>query len=177
MKMNLCSIWPFAQISDDFYYLCVWQCARYFVTAILKELALITISEMWGLESRSRTSRSRSRLEIWASSRSRGLRSRLHHWSLYCAANKFRGTFDQCPPGVKNTLFRAYWQGRSQTFSFGGATGGASFATRGAVNDVCRTFRKRRPTPVAWRHAENFGRASRGARQNFLGVVALLAPP
>ena len=34
-------------------------------------------------------------------------------------------------------------QGRSKTFSFGGATGGASFATRGAVNDLCRTFRKR----------------------------------
>ena len=30
-------------------------------------------------------------------------------------------------------------QGRSQTFSFGGATGGASFATRGAVNGLCRT--------------------------------------
>jgi len=34
-------------------------------------------------------------------------------------------------------------KGRSQTFSFGGATGGASFATRGAVNGLCRTFRKR----------------------------------
>ena len=34
-------------------------------------------------------------------------------------------------------------QGRSQTFSFGGATGGASFATKGAVNGLCRTFRKR----------------------------------
>ena len=30
-------------------------------------------------------------------------------------------------------------QGQSQTFSFGGATGGASFATRGAVNGLCRT--------------------------------------
>jgi len=28
--------------------------------------------------------------------------------SLYCAANKLRGTFDQCTPVVKNTLFRAY---------------------------------------------------------------------
>jgi len=28
--------------------------------------------------------------------------------SLYCAANKLRGTFDQCSPAVKNTLFRAY---------------------------------------------------------------------
>ena len=27
--------------------------------------------------------------------------------------------------------------GRSQTFSFGGATGGACFATRGAVNGLC----------------------------------------
>jgi len=25
-----------------------------------------------------------------------------------CAANKLRGTFDQCSPAVKNTLFRAY---------------------------------------------------------------------
>ena len=47
-------------------------------------------------------------------------------------------------------------QGRSQIFSFGGATGGASFATRWAVNGLCRTFRKR-PTPVAWCHAKNFG--------------------
>jgi len=28
--------------------------------------------------------------------------------SLYCAANKLRGTFDQCFPAVKNALFRAY---------------------------------------------------------------------
>jgi len=28
--------------------------------------------------------------------------------SLYCAANKVRGTFDQCSPAVENTLFRAY---------------------------------------------------------------------
>ena len=28
--------------------------------------------------------------------------------SLYCAAKKLRGTFDQCTPAVKNTLFRAY---------------------------------------------------------------------
>ena len=66
MKINVCSIWPLAQISDDFYYLDTWQCARYFVAALFKELALITIIEMRGLESRSRTSksRSRSRLEI-----------------------------------------------------------------------------------------------------------------
>jgi len=68
VKMNVCSIWPFAQICDDFYYLDIWHCARYFVAALFKELALITIREMWGLESRSRTSRSRSRR----------LRSRLH---------------------------------------------------------------------------------------------------
>ena len=64
--MNVCSIWPFAQISDDFYYLDIWQCAIYFVAALFKELALLTIIEMWGLESRSRTSRSRSRL-LWQS--------------------------------------------------------------------------------------------------------------
>ena len=28
--------------------------------------------------------------------------------SLYCAANKLRGTFDQCSTAVKNTLFPAY---------------------------------------------------------------------
>ena len=28
--------------------------------------------------------------------------------SLYCAANKLRGTFDQCSSAVKNTLFRSY---------------------------------------------------------------------
>ena len=28
--------------------------------------------------------------------------------SLYCAANKLRGTFDQCSPAVKNTQFHAY---------------------------------------------------------------------
>jgi len=44
--MNICSIWLFAKISDDFYYLDIWQCARYFVAAVLKELALITIREM-----------------------------------------------------------------------------------------------------------------------------------
>jgi len=89
VKINVCSIWPFAQISDDFYNFDIWRCAFYFVTALFKELVLITIIEMWGLESRSRTSRSRSQswllwqslglgLEIWA--RSRRLRSRLHHY-------------------------------------------------------------------------------------------------
>jgi len=29
--------------------------------------------------------------------------------SLCCAANKLRGTFDQCSPAVKNTLFRAHY--------------------------------------------------------------------
>ena len=53
--MNVCSIWPFAQISDDFDCLDIWQCARYFVAALFKELALITIREMLGLESRSRS--------------------------------------------------------------------------------------------------------------------------
>ena len=83
VKINVCSIWPLAQISDDFYYLDIWQCARYFVAALFKELAVSTIIEMWGLESRSGTSRSRSRLEIWARSRSRRLRSRLHHCSSH----------------------------------------------------------------------------------------------
>jgi len=52
VKLNVCSIWPLAQISDDFYFLDIWQCARYFVAALFKELALMTMMEMWGLESR-----------------------------------------------------------------------------------------------------------------------------
>jgi len=44
--MNFCSIWPLAQILDDFYYLDIWQCARYFFAALFKGLALITIIEM-----------------------------------------------------------------------------------------------------------------------------------
>ena len=44
--MNVYSIWPFAQISDDFYNLDIWRCAFYFVTALFKELILITIIEM-----------------------------------------------------------------------------------------------------------------------------------
>jgi len=70
-------------------------------------------------------------------------------------------------------------QGRSQTISFGGATGGATFATRGAVNGLCRTFRKI-PTPVAWRHAENFGGATGGPGTIFGGSGSPwhpLAPP
>jgi len=62
-------------------------------------------------------------------------------------------------------------QGRSQTFSFGGVTGGASFATRGAVNGLCGTFRKR---------PEKFWGVT-GGPGKFLGGVAPpgtpLAPP
>jgi len=36
--MNVCSIWPIAQIPDDFYYVDIWQCARYFVAALFTEL-------------------------------------------------------------------------------------------------------------------------------------------
>jgi len=43
VKINVCSIWPFVQISDDFYCLGIWQCVRYFVAALFKELALSTI--------------------------------------------------------------------------------------------------------------------------------------
>jgi len=46
VKINICSIWPFAQISDDFNHFDIWQCAIYFVAALFKELALITIIEM-----------------------------------------------------------------------------------------------------------------------------------
>jgi len=40
VKMNVCSIWAFAQILDDFYYLGIWQCARYFDAALFKDLQL-----------------------------------------------------------------------------------------------------------------------------------------
>jgi len=33
------------KIPDVFYYLDIWQCARYFVAALFKELVLITIRE------------------------------------------------------------------------------------------------------------------------------------
>ena len=61
---------------------------------------------------------------------------------------------------TSNSISCAWIQGRSQTFSFGGATGGAGFATRGAVNGLCRTFRKR---------PEKFWGGHWGARQNFWG--------
>jgi len=67
-------------------------------------------------------------------------------------------------------------QGRSQTFWFGEATGGASFAKRGAVNGLC-LIALNNFNAVAWRHAENFGGDTWGARQNFGGAVAPLAPP
>jgi len=44
--MKVDSIWPFAQIPDDVYYLGIWQRARYFVASLFKELSLITIREM-----------------------------------------------------------------------------------------------------------------------------------
>jgi len=53
-------------------------------------------------------------------------------------------------------------------FHLGGATGRASFATRGAVNGPCRAFRKR-PEKLRGGHW--------GARQNFGEAVAPLAPP
>jgi len=51
-----------------------------FFAAFFKELASITIREMWGLESRSQLLWQSLRLEVWTKSRSRRLRSRLHHW-------------------------------------------------------------------------------------------------
>ena len=80
----------------------------------------------------------------------------------------------------KIMLFRTYlYAGAEPDIFIWGATWGASFATRGAVNGLCRTFRKR-PTPVSWRHAENFGGAA-GGQAKFWGAVAPpgtpLAPP
>jgi len=84
--MNVCSIWPFAQISDDFYYLGIWQRARYFVAALFKELALIVRNVRSGVSVSSR---------ILARSRSRRLRSRLHH----CQLGQIRS---QCHPEKMN---------------------------------------------------------------------------
>ena len=71
---------------------------------------------------------------------------------------------------VKSNTFVTVCRDGVRHFHFGGATGGASFATRGAVNGLCRTFRKR-PTPVAWCHAENFGGATGGASFATRGAV------
>jgi len=46
VTMNVCSIWQCAQISDDFYYLGIWQWARYVFAALFKDLTLITFREM-----------------------------------------------------------------------------------------------------------------------------------
>ena len=99
-----------------------------------------------------------------------------NHWSrLFSSKIKGQGQIYYCvdlclgpqdprrPPGNCGTHRVNYQQGRSQTFSFGGATGGASFATRGAVNGLCRTFRKR---------PEKFLGGHWGARQNFWEAVA-----
>jgi len=56
-----------------FYYLDIWQCARYFVAALFKEL-----SDKCEVSVSAFMTKSRSCLEIWA--RSRRFRSRLHHW-------------------------------------------------------------------------------------------------
>jgi len=60
VTMNVCSL---AFCTNFGWYLLSWYLA---MGQIFKELALITIREMWGIESRSRTSRSRSRL-LWQS--------------------------------------------------------------------------------------------------------------
>jgi len=67
------------------------------------------------------------------------------------------------------------YQGRSQTFWFGEATGGASFATRGAVNGLC-LIALNNFSAVAWRHAENFG-GPLGGQTKFWGQCSSLAPP
>ena len=77
-------------------------------------------------------------------------------------------TFEALLPGAEPYIFiwGGHWRGQ--------------FCNKGAFNGLCRTFRKR-PTPVAWRHAENLGGATGGPRQNFGGAVASpgtpLAPP
>jgi len=57
-----------------------------------------------------------------------------------------------------------------------GATGGASFATRGAVNGLC-LIALNNFNAVAWRHAENFGRPLGGPGKIFGGSVPPWHPP
>jgi len=66
-----------------------------------------------------------------------------------------------------------FWAGAEpDIFILGGGTGGASFATRGAVNGLCRTFRKR---------PENFWGGHWGGQAKFWGGSGppgtSLAPP
>ena len=58
--------------------------------------------------------------------------------SLYCAANKLRGTFDQCTPAVKNTLFRAYCMPMYACQLWNKYTQGSMKRLRAAYNNAYR---------------------------------------
>ena len=58
--------------------------------------------------------------------------------SLYCAANKVRGTFDQCTHAVKNTLFRAYCMPMYACQLWNKYTQTSMKRLRAAYNNACR---------------------------------------
>jgi len=58
--------------------------------------------------------------------------------SLYCAANKLRGTFDQCSPAVKNTPFRAYCMAMYACQSWSKYTQTSMKRLRAAYNNAYR---------------------------------------
>jgi len=86
--MNVCSVWPFAQILHDFYYLS-WHLALFqiFCCSIIEGVnfnyhqrnvrSLFSVSNFQVSVSSYRWSHG---LKIWASFQSRRLRSQLHHW-------------------------------------------------------------------------------------------------
>ena len=61
--------------------------------------------------------------------------------SLYCAANKLRGTSDQCSPAVKNTLFRVYCMPMYACQLWSKYTQINMKRLRAAYNNVCRNMR------------------------------------
>jgi len=91
VKKNVCSIWPFAQISDDFYFLIQYLAmCQIFCCCIIQGVSCNyhnrnVKSRVSNFQASVSAFMTKSRLEIWARSRSRRLRSRLHHCptSLY----------------------------------------------------------------------------------------------
>ena len=58
--------------------------------------------------------------------------------SLYCAANKHRGAFNQCSTAIKNTLFRAYCLSMYACQLWGKYTQSSMKRLRAAYNNVYR---------------------------------------
>jgi len=98
VKMNVCSIWPFAQISDGFYYLdfgnvpdiccSIIQGVRFnYHQGNVRSRISVSVSN-FQVSVSVFMKKSRFRLEIWARSRSRRLLSRVHHCVISLCANE-----------------------------------------------------------------------------------------